>query len=111
MDSQIKRKWINALQSGEYKQGVAYLRNGMKFCCLGVLCDLHAKEMSGSWEQPYKKWEWVDGIYGAYLGVTRLPPPEVLEWADLNVTKELTVRNDVIRQNFFEIAKYIEENL
>lgn len=32
--------WLKALDSGEYKQGVSYLVNGDKFCCLGVACDL-----------------------------------------------------------------------
>lgn len=35
-----KKRWLKALRSGEYKQGVGYLKNGDEFCCLGVLCDL-----------------------------------------------------------------------
>ena len=38
-------KWINALESGEYKQGKHNLRtNDDTFCCLGVLCDIAVKE-------------------------------------------------------------------
>jgi hypothetical protein len=29
--------WLNALRSGEYKQGKGYLFDGTGFCCLGVL--------------------------------------------------------------------------
>ena len=43
------QKWVDALRSGEYKQTRGALRgddegNEPKFCCLGVACDLYAKE-------------------------------------------------------------------
>lgn len=31
--------WIEALESGKYKQGKNVLRQGENFCCLGVLAD------------------------------------------------------------------------
>jgi hypothetical protein len=36
-------EWIKALRSGKYKQGKGYLYNAAynKWCCLGVLNDLH----------------------------------------------------------------------
>jgi len=41
MDPEIKRKWVEALRSGEYEQTSGLLRtSGNKFCCLGVLWDL-----------------------------------------------------------------------
>ena len=46
MNQRVKRKWIAALRSGEYKQGKGYLRKGDRFCCLGVLCDLYRQEMN-----------------------------------------------------------------
>ena len=54
MNKEIKRKWIEALRSGEYKQAQHQLRDGDRFCCLGVLCDIHSKETGG---------EWVNGVY------------------------------------------------
>lgn len=44
------RKWAEALESGEYKQGVLSLRpgDGDSYCCLGVACDV--SEM-GVWKQ------------------------------------------------------------
>jgi hypothetical protein len=43
-DTELKKKWVAALRSGEYKQGQRGLRsrvdNEDRFCCLGVLCDL-----------------------------------------------------------------------
>lgn len=44
MNNEIKEKWVKALRSGQYEQGQHYLKSGDKFCCLGVLCDLAAKE-------------------------------------------------------------------
>lgn len=33
------RKFIAALESGLYEQGMGRLRNGNRFCCLGVACE------------------------------------------------------------------------
>lgn len=43
MSPEIKAQWLEALRSGEYKQGTGYLHRGDEFCCLGVLCDLAEK--------------------------------------------------------------------
>lgn len=40
MNREIKKKWLEALRSGNYKQGSHRLRDGNTFCCLGVLCDI-----------------------------------------------------------------------
>lgn len=40
MNVEAKEKWIIALRSGAYTQGVRFLREGNKFCVLGVLMDL-----------------------------------------------------------------------
>lgn len=34
------QQWINALRSGEYKQGSGGLQSEEGYCCLGVACDL-----------------------------------------------------------------------
>ena len=42
---QVKQKWVAALRSTAYKQGTLQLRRrDNTFCCLGVLCNLHAQE-------------------------------------------------------------------
>lgn len=43
------KKLISALRSGEYKQGQRCLRDGDKFCCLGVACDIYSKENKVEW--------------------------------------------------------------
>lgn len=42
MKQEVADQWIAALRSGKYKQNRASLRCDDRFCCLGVLCDLHA---------------------------------------------------------------------
>lgn len=37
------KKWVQALRSGEYKQGKGSLRVNDEFCVLGVACDLASK--------------------------------------------------------------------
>ena len=49
MKPSIKQKWLDALRSGEYSQGTGHLYSGRGFCCLGVLCDIYAKEKNESW--------------------------------------------------------------
>lgn len=38
---EIKEKWLEALKSGKYKQGVGMLYKCGEHCCLGVLCEIH----------------------------------------------------------------------
>jgi len=52
MNQEIKAKWLEALRSGEYKQGMKKLKSGDNFCCLGVLCDIYRKETGkGEWKE------------------------------------------------------------
>lgn len=50
MNADVKQAWLQALRSGEYQQGRGLLHpTGDTYCCLGVLCDLHAKAGLGMW--------------------------------------------------------------
>lgn len=41
MKAEDKKKWVEALRSGDYKQGVHALRDyDDKYCCLGVACEI-----------------------------------------------------------------------
>lgn len=44
MDRETKTKWIEALRSGDYRQGEGHLKFNDEvypsYCCLGVLCDV-----------------------------------------------------------------------
>lgn len=41
MNKELKEKWIKALRSGKFKQGRSFLNANDKYCCLGVLCEIH----------------------------------------------------------------------
>ena len=82
MKAEIKSLWVNALLSGEYHQGVDRLRSvsetgRTKFCCLGVLCNLHAQahlEIANRELSP-----------DYYLGSQYYLPKAVVRWAGLEL--------------------------
>ena len=105
MNGDIKAKWLAALRSGEYGQCFYSLRkDGHKFCCLGVLCDVISP---GEWAAGPD--EEGDIPHGESC---LMPPMEVVERAGLNVfyTADLSRMNDD-RKTFATIADYIEDNL
>jgi hypothetical protein len=75
MNPEVKARWVAALRSGEYQQTRGRLYRDGAMCCLGVLCDIHAKEHGLKWEP--------EGSRVTYLESTGLPPLPVLEWAGL----------------------------
>ncbi len=56
MDPMYKKLWVNALRSGEYRQGSGHLKKlkhkadktEIQHCCFGVLCEVLAKELPES---------------------------------------------------------------
>jgi hypothetical protein len=109
MNKIVKKKWLKALRSGEYKQGGGRLRSGNKYCCLGVLCDLTPEV------------KWVTNIVDAsarYLvesgtqQVFGFLPVDLREKLGISPDeqKELSLLNDN-GYTFEEIANVIEEHL
>ncbi len=84
MNPKIATLWADALESGAYKQTTGRLVKVLSepgkwddraFCCLGVLCNLHAQahpEIAKKQESPL-----------SYLGCSDLLPQEVQEWAGM----------------------------
>jgi hypothetical protein len=75
MRPSIKAKWVAALRSGEYNQTEGSLRDDNGFCCLGVLCNLHAQahpRIAAKQDLPHE-----------YMGLSDLLPEEVIKWAGL----------------------------
>lgn len=111
MKKQVKIKWLAALNSGRYKQGKGALRQGRKFCCLGVLCDVYAKEKRKKWEKPFFRKK-----VKAILGEENFLPFEVVKWAGLEGDdpeangKCLSFLNDK-RMSFKEISLLIKKYL
>lgn len=121
MNPEVKRLWLEALRSGDYKQGAQRLRwSESTYCCLGVLC-----EISGVGE-------WKTDKAGTLRYSTRTDEPgnvsttpdEVSWWAGLpffgedsstgflrdNPQQQLAKMNDEL-PGFDVIADWIEENL
>lgn len=75
MNRDIRDRWTAALRGGRYEQTTGQLAGGThgvpRFCCLGVLCDLHSAETGGQWNGD------------TYLLEDTGLPQEVLEWAGL----------------------------
>ena len=113
------KKWVKALRSGEYKQGKELLREGDKFCCLGVACELAVKEgiinNPKIIQKPFVSH--VSPLYEYEKKTTHLPE-KVMKWLGLRDNeggfftgrkkrKYLTTLNDNGR-SFKQIARYIE---
>lgn len=87
MNPVIKARWVEALRSGLYKQGVGQLHNTQtnQWCCLGVLCDLATTEGVVSERLGAK-----DGLFfpidNPDQGSDALLPQAVQDWAGLKVS-------------------------
>jgi hypothetical protein len=105
----VVRRWVKALESGEYKQGASALvavgRTHDYFCCLGVLCDMAVRAkviaMPNANEQ---------GNSLSYLGRTSYPPDVVRKWVGIKnrgAERVVAAMNDD-GVSFKQIAKYIK---
>jgi hypothetical protein len=121
MNQEIKQQWLAALRSGEYRQARQALRHGDTFCCLGVLCDLHAKATGGEWRIS----NWNEGMYDNDISGL---PHTVRAWAGLDRRyplideTDITYFNDgaegddedfatIVPHSFAQIADLIEAHL
>ena len=110
MNADIKQRWVEALRSGQYKQGSGCLRTNNAYCCLGVLCELHRQDFPG------EGWQLASGhslLFG-YISEYDFhePPAEVSAWTGLNpaVYDLLADANDS-GADFPTIASLIDEML
>lgn len=127
----VKTAWLAALRSGDYQQGRFNLRRSSAFCCLGVLCDLAAKDGIGTWKDTQN--EQFTPVYGFTVETSTVtvgtPPHKVAMWADLHdtgawfgtseeditnpafiMTIDTLVQANDSGKTFAEIADMIEEN-
>jgi hypothetical protein len=122
MNKAIKRRWVKALRSGEYKQTKGALRADSGYCCLGVLCDLAEKEGIVVSEHKYGHADGMIGYRhpdhpaGGHLEAGVLPQA-VREWAGLSQDNPeikgtaLSAWNDQFEAPFATIARLVEEEL
>lgn len=103
MKSGLKQSWVETLRSGNYTQGILYLRNSFdECCCLGVLCDI---TNSSEWNKD-KTSTW------HMRGLPSFPEDDLLKsWGlPLAHAKQLARMNDA-GTPFGEIADWIERNV
>lgn len=117
MNEEVKVKWVAALRSGEYQQGQDSLRTyylGVEqFCCLGVLCDLHARETGKHWSSD------VEANRFKYDGEEELLPRSVAAWAGLDTSPVIQFGGQPLAitevndggESFLDIADAIEGQL
>lgn len=113
MNERIKKLVVAALTSGEYTQSRHALRTDSGYCCLGVICDLAAKEGIGQWARVGSGWLFKDKD-----GNTRhdVLTPAVKKWAGIAMDNPDTSTGSLAHRNdrgatFGEIASAIEEEL
>ena len=117
MKKDIKTKWVKALRSGKYKQAQEQLKDGNSYCCLGVLCQLHAKETKlGKWMTTDNEYYPINYVVGKSVGDVELPTA-VMKWAGLSLPYGISVKGltlthlyDNHGKTFKELADIIEEN-
>jgi hypothetical protein len=129
MKAAIAKLWVKALRSGKYTQAKHALRRSVAtatpgqsvegFCCLGVLCNLHAQahpEIAAKQKNARK-----------YMGKAGALPVEVMKWAGIrdntgrptggklvvgtNSWSHLASVNDFSDVGFPGIATLIEKNV
>jgi len=121
MKAEIRDAWADALESGEYEQGIGSLTsvvNGKEqHCCLGVLCQLAVK--AGVIPEPEGSPTGARLLYGKE-GENSFLPLEVQEWAGaeertwFNYNDELRGAdwlNDIAELRFPEIAALVRTQL
>ncbi len=121
MNLEIKRQWLAALRSGEYKQATGALRKDDCFCVFGVLCDIYSKKNNEPWKKTNTTC--TPGTH-EIDGTTDCVPDQVYKWAgiqvvfgvsdafiDLPKVNTIINLNDNDNKTFPEIADYIEANL
>ena len=110
MNADIKQRWVEALRSGQYKQGQGCLRTNNAYCCLGVLCELHRQDFPDKGWQQAKAPILMLGYISKYTA--HYPPREVSDWASLTPSAyELLATANDSGADFPTIASLIEEML
>lgn len=105
------QKWVDALRSGEYEQGVGDLNRNGQFCCLDVACEVaianglnveRAVAPQGSVAYNDNRQFLPDEVVG-WLGISSYNP--VLDEDEMSTA---TYYNDVVGSSFSAIADLIE---
>lgn len=103
LPAEFKAKWVEALRSGNYKQGkeLLFKKSNNTYCCLGVACVVAgAKIDDGNIRLLIREYPPIEGV-GKVPAVLKGGTQEAMTLANMN-DNGLT---------FLEIADYIEQKL
>lgn len=95
MDKKLKGKWVKALRSGKYEQGLYTLKKENRYCCLGVLRHIQFPNSNASQNGGWYLCERHQNLAGL----------------DYSTQEKLSQMNDSGKWSFKRIATYIEKNL
>lgn len=98
---ELKTKWLEALRSGKYQQGQGLLRQGNKYCCLGVLAEINGEH----WNQFGRSYS-IDGVFGQSVYMYKGPFADAFS----EILDNAAEMNDQ-GIPFEEIASYLEREL
>ena len=107
MNKDVKKKWVDALRSGRFKQGRSRLNYANEsYCCLGVLCEIAVSE--GATDPARLK----DGVGRSmtYGWSSTVPPDDVLEWAGIDDEPVFPARDDSMHNTWSAANKLIDLN-
>ena len=105
MHPEIKKQWVKDLRSGKFKQSRGKLFNSSGYCCLGVLATQHPSVDTKRIGESLKL------LSGGEMNGTLCN--DVRAWCGLSMSDQtkLVTLNDSGKQDFKQIADYIEEKL
>lgn len=100
MNKKWKKKWLQALRSGQFQQGSGLLKNGNNYCCLGILRRVMNPQDSSSCtdDRVMAKNQLLTAAHESKAGIT---------W---KIQVSLSKKNDD-GHSFVQIANWIEKNL
>lgn len=107
-----RKKWLDALRSGKYKQGVGQLRTGNRFCCLGVACEVYrtTRKDGSKWDETGEYFKaskcYLPGVVQEYFGLK----DNRGRFKGACGGSSLSVMNDDTCSTFKDIANIIEAN-
>lgn len=127
MKIELKKKWLAALRSGEYKQCTsslicrAYDGSAVAYCCLGVLAKVAGLNViSGEFTNDKGEIDDVDGVGDSPFDAFRNDYNPIWELAAEHGSEEPPVKGMVLSEaidmndndkSFIEIADYLETHL
>lgn len=116
MNKATLTKWVEALESGKFKQGTGSLsrvRPGghVSYCCLGVACELSKQEvlLNPRWEKERNDRVLTWGLEGCEKSESEQMPLAIQDHYGLNPgeQEDMIEANDAFKLSFKEIAEQI----